>query len=59
LTENHLPTNPSHYQRHSKIHLHLTQRPALFDSMPLINASPATGGGNNRALFKFKKFMTA
>jgi hypothetical protein len=39
-----LPLNPPHNQRHNKIELRIIQRPALLDSMPLLNAFPATCG---------------
>lgn len=39
-----LPFNPSHNQGHSIIDFSRIQRPALFDSMPLLNAPPAAGG---------------
>jgi len=32
------------------------QRPALLDSVPLLNASPATGGGGMLVFPKFGKF---
>jgi hypothetical protein len=39
------PLNPTHNQRDNISDLRIIQRPALFDSMPLLNAPPATGGG--------------
>jgi hypothetical protein len=52
--ENTFPLNPPHNQRDNIINLRLIQRPALFDSMPLFNAFPATNCGcmlGNRVLY--------
>ena len=56
-----LPFNPSHNQRHNKNDLLFILRPALLDSMPLLNASSATGGscvlGNeNRMTYHWRLF---
>lgn len=39
-----LSLNPAHNQRHDKIDLLNIQHPALLDSMPFFNATPATCG---------------